>query len=289
MFNGDASKKLLLVSFDKSSLDLCEESLMLICQVDLVTCMEQLEANSYSHSAVVYVMGAASHTHFHNIQFIRNKFEKHPVYVLSSSVSIPLLLQTTRLHINDVFLLPFSKKDIQLFTDALNNDTQVNCFERLGSVPNDRVEDSIINETPMGSILGNIEKNFHQGPTLNALSDNFHLSPSRLCHMFKDVCGITFSQYLLCRKLEESERLLSDANESLTTIAYNLGFSNPSHFSRSFKEHFNITPSSYLNGNRNVEQSTLFKRYLRLRVHVLPSAQNKALQAHNKKVANGNT
>ena len=57
---------------------------------------------------------------------------------------------------------------------------------------------------------------------------------------------------------------------SITTISFHLGFSNPSHFCRSFKENLGITPTAYMNSATEISLSCLYKRYQKLRMELLP-------------------
>lgn len=213
-------------------------------------------------------MDYTSSTHLHNIEYIRNKFSDNIFYVITTSLSIPLLHQSIHIGVNDLFLFPFSESDKTYINQSLNNKRDQ---QPLRNRVDTNLGLSLTKENPVWSLLNVIERDFSIGPALQDLSNDIHLSPSRLCHMFKDLCGINYSNYLTCRKLEEAERLLSLGNTSITTIAYQLGFSNPSHFCRSFKEHYNVTPNSYAQGNRDLLQSKVYKRYQRLRTELLPN------------------
>lgn len=59
--------------------------------------------------------------------------------------------------------------------------------------------------------------------------------------------GTTISQYLWRRRLEACRRDLDNpdfADKSITDIAYSWGFSSSTHFSRTFKEAFGVSPRS---------------------------------------------
>lgn len=262
---------LLLVAFDKVLGKHCKEELSPFCELDTVNSMGELEQYSNLPSAIIYLMDYTSATHLHNIEYLRNQCSDSVLFVVTTAVSIPLLHQSLHLGVDDLFLFPFSEQDKHSLVCTLKNKTKIKCFtEELESQQNLSC-DEVNRENPISSLLNIIERDFAKGPSLQDLSHDIHLSPSRLCHMFKDLCGITYSHYLLCRKLEESERLLTGNESSVTTIAYQMGFSNPSHFCRSFKEHFNITPNSYAQGNRELTQSPIYIRYQRLRSELIPN------------------
>ena len=70
------------------------------------------------------------------------------------------------------------------------------------------------------------------------------ISPSYLYSLFADN-NTTVSQFIQARRLQKAyEILVADANGALTVseIAYQVGFKNASHFSRTFSRHFRIAP-----------------------------------------------
>ncbi|HMV43530.1 MAG TPA: AraC family transcriptional regulator, partial [Leptospiraceae bacterium] len=85
----------------------------------------------------------------------------------------------------------------------------------------------------------------------------FHLSMSKFYFLkeFKKATGITPYQYILKIKLEEAKRFLQETEKSLVEISLELGFSDQSHFTRTFTKQFGITPgvykSNYLQINTN--------------------------------------
>jgi AraC-like DNA-binding protein len=63
--------------------------------------------------------------------------------------------------------------------------------------------------------------------------------------------GTSVARYILDRRLEECRSLLGDPNQlhrSITEIALSWGFSDPSHFSRRFKQAYGMSPSEYRPG-----------------------------------------
>ena len=50
-------------------------------------------------------------------------------------------------------------------------------------------------------------------------------------------------ELILAVKMREARRLLEEGELNVTAVAYRLGFSSPSHFSRRFREFFKVSPS----------------------------------------------
>lgn len=83
--------------------------------------------------------------------------------------------------------------------------------------------------------------------TLDELSDLCYMSKSNLCKRFKEETGLTINEFIVNKRLEEGKRLLKQSNKSIATIAFYLGFSSQAHFSKAFKDAYNISPIKYRN------------------------------------------
>ena len=256
---------LLLIAFDKALAQRCAADLSLYCAIECIDSMADLERSAVIPCAVVYLMDHTSANHLYNINFIRHKYPDQQFFVLSCSVSIPLLQQSLHIGVNDLFIYPLSEQDQHALFYTLKNKTDVEILSDQRVKPSDLYGYQIIKGHPLVFLFDIIERDYAQSPSLQELSNSVHLSPSRVCHLFKDICGITYSCYMICRKIEEGERLLTVTKKAISNISYQIGFASPSHFCRTFKEHLNITPTAYANGNRDVEYSEVYLKYQKLR------------------------
>jgi AraC-like DNA-binding protein len=72
---------------------------------------------------------------------------------------------------------------------------------------------------------------------------NFSTPPARLEELFKTVYQQTPAAFLKTKKMEKAMQLLTTTNESVASIAFELGYSNPSNFAEMFKSKYNATPN----------------------------------------------
>jgi AraC-like DNA-binding protein len=59
--------------------------------------------------------------------------------------------------------------------------------------------------------------------------------------------GISVNDFIRQLRLQKGAQLLSNNWGNIAQVAYEVGFSNPSYFSKCFKEQFGVLPSSYHN------------------------------------------
>lgn len=81
--------------------------------------------------------------------------------------------------------------------------------------------------------------------SLKYLSDQLGVHPVHLSRTASRHLSMNLGDYIRQVKLKNAIPLLLDSNDSLTTIAYQSGFSDQSHFNRVFKSQFSISPGAF--------------------------------------------
>ena len=81
--------------------------------------------------------------------------------------------------------------------------------------------------------------------TIVQLAASVGLSASRFAHLFRKQTGLTPAQFLKLVKLREAVRLLEHTELSVKEVTAQAGFRNSSHFIRTFKSEFGVTPAEF--------------------------------------------
>ena len=90
-----------------------------------------------------------------------------------------------------------------------------------------------------------IANNFASPITVEEVASHVGVCRSRLYRAFRDHMDTTPSQYLTRFRMQQACHLLSKTNLSVKAVAYSVGFEDPLHFSRRFKEILGVSPSEY--------------------------------------------
>lgn len=105
-----------------------------------------------------------------------------------------------------------------------------------------------------------IEQNYNKPIDLNMIADYFSFSPSYLTKIFVKYTNITPSKYISNYRINIAKQLLGDFSLTINMVANMVGYTDPFHFSKSFKQVTGISPATYreeFHKNRS-NKSTLY-------------------------------
>ncbi len=87
----------------------------------------------------------------------------------------------------------------------------------------------------------NLDREFN----LTRLATDAGMSLSHFSRTFQKATGVAPSQYFIRLRMEAARQLLLESDSSIISIALNVGYNNPSHFTHVFKRHVGVTPRDY--------------------------------------------
>ncbi len=90
-----------------------------------------------------------------------------------------------------------------------------------------------------------VEEQFRKERQLNYYAEKLAMTPDRLNDIVKRTTGVTAGHLIRQRVLTEAKRQLVFTNLAIHEIAYDLTFSDPSHFARFFRKQTGTTPQEF--------------------------------------------
>ena len=82
------------------------------------------------------------------------------------------------------------------------------------------------------------------------LAEQLHLHPNYLNSVIKSKTGKTVNDWISFQTIVAAKDILLNTSHSSKEIAYKLGFSEPTHFSRFFKKHTLLSPGAFRTSNK---------------------------------------
>jgi len=96
-----------------------------------------------------------------------------------------------------------------------------------------------------GDIRHVVEQNYASPVTIPELAYLSGRSLSSFKRDFQDIYNTSPAQWIRTKRLEKALDMLNNTPMTIADICYSIGFENPSHFSRIFKEHYGYAPTQY--------------------------------------------
>jgi AraC-like DNA-binding protein len=90
-----------------------------------------------------------------------------------------------------------------------------------------------------------VQARYHEKFAASVVAEHCGLSRFQFSRNFHATFGITFREYLLRFRIREACRLLAAGEQSVTGIAYAVGFHDGSYFARMFRRYVGVLPSQY--------------------------------------------
>lgn len=102
----------------------------------------------------------------------------------------------------------------------------------------------------INQVIQYIHTHYQEDITLEDLSQRFYVSPSYLCREFKRHTRRTLVQYINVTRIMNAQRKILETELNITQVSEETGFSNLTHFNRTFKSVTGVSPSAYRKTHR---------------------------------------
>ncbi len=184
-----------------------------------------------------------------------------PVLMLTAKSSKESELNALTIGADDYISKPFSMELLQLKLANLTKSREKlrKLFNRdVNLVPKD-VTVTSADETFLQQAIEIVEKHMMNTDfSVEMLVKEMGFSRSTLYFKFKEITGLSSSEFIRNIRLKRAMQLLSQSDLSVKEIMYMTGFNTASYFSKCFKKQFGVRPSEYV---RNTPSSVTKKQF----------------------------
>ncbi|SDC16265.1 two-component system, response regulator YesN [Paenibacillus sp. UNCCL117] len=90
-----------------------------------------------------------------------------------------------------------------------------------------------------------IEQRYADNLQINDIAKEVFLSPTYMCLLYKQETGETINEFMTKVRIEKAKELLSDPRNKFYEVCFQVGYADPSYFSKLFKKYVGLTPSAY--------------------------------------------
>ena len=205
-------------------------------------------------------------SHKWNIDNYNNEFDGYILnftedFLLENSNRIKTLLSKLFNVFGNIPYLKYEEKKfeaffsvLEIFENEYNSDRENSAILRslletllyyMEDLKQDSTESIDSNFQKLTKLKNLIEENYKEIKNSDFYAREMELSTKRLNEIIKKVSGYTITQMIHHRLILEAKREMISKEKSIQTISYELGFENPSYFSRFFKKYEKISPKEY--------------------------------------------
>lgn len=139
-------------------------------------------------------------------------------------------------------------QDSKLYADSMATALGVHLLQRYG-IKNSVVKkySGGLNNYQLKTVVDYIQAHLDRDLSLDLLASQINFSSHYFASLFKQSTGRSPHQYIIKCRLERAKMLLRQNDLPIALVCQAVGFKNQSHFTRVFRQHFNISPKSYQN------------------------------------------
>jgi AraC-like DNA-binding protein len=113
-----------------------------------------------------------------------------------------------------------------------------------GTTINEQAQQKALRLQPL---IKKLQNHIYDLPTVVEMARRLSMDKAYFSRFFKEVYKVSPKQYCQQLRMKEAARLLIASELQISEIAYKLGFFDPFHFSKIFKNHTGLTPRIYRN------------------------------------------
>lgn len=95
------------------------------------------------------------------------------------------------------------------------------------------------------AVRDQLHEEYQAVPSLKRMAASVGVHPTYLASCFHQHFGVTVGEFVRSRRIAHAREILANSNDSLSEVALRLGFSDQSHFCRTFKKQVGLSPLQY--------------------------------------------
>ncbi|GAB3100777.1 helix-turn-helix domain-containing protein [Aestuariicella hydrocarbonica] len=179
----------------------------------------------------------------------RIQYPSVPVMMISCVHSEELAIWALRMQIREYFVSPVSAQEVKSVVEALESQQRRDAgiidltHSRRFALPTDCRYHNSAQKTSVMPAINYVQTHLHEKIREVEVARLCNMSPFKFSREFKRCYDMTFQEYVITLRMKKASELLVNPNVLVADVAYQVGFRDPSYFTRLFKKHKGISPS----------------------------------------------
>lgn len=193
------------------------------------------------------------------------RFPSIPFIIVTLQHSEPLAIWSFRIGATDYLVKPLQDAEVERCIDGLLMDAQSLSMPKNRQTKNPMdipIPDTIPNmpntkKQQLAPAVTYIRRNYSSKIVSDGMARLCGMSASQFGRAFKQVYDMTFQDFVVRYRVFQALNALQVPGANIAEIAYSVGFSDPSYFTRVFKRYVGIAPSELATSDRHAVKCPL--------------------------------
>lgn len=193
---------------------------------------------------------------------VKTQFKSIPIVMFTLQHSETLAVWAFRRGAMDYLVKPFDSAEINGCIERVIGITQLQTSQRNRDVnvanapiPSDVPRAVQGKKSKLAAAVYFVQQHYNERIYSDAMARLCGMSPTHFSRAFKQTFDVTFQDFILRYRVREACKKLRDPNANISEVAYNVGFSDPSYFTRVFKRYVGASPSDFASGTVDLPKS----------------------------------
>jgi DNA-binding response OmpR family regulator len=172
-----------------------------------------------------------------------------PVIMLTSNASTPEIIEGIGTGADAYITKPFDILHLEV-TIEKTIETRRKLYQRFSQdvymMPNENT-DNELDKKFLESVIGYVDKNVsNEDITVESLAAHLLMSRTNVYRKIKALTGQSATEFIRLVRLKMAIKLLETGKYHISEIAYKVGFTSPSYFTKCFKDQYGKSPSEFI-------------------------------------------
>lgn len=180
-----------------------------------------------------------------------------PIILLTAKATLEQKLEGLEEGADSYISKPFNSMHLQIRVKKLL-ESRIKIREHYHGMPEFQEEESGMNRLDkkfLNKLTLVIEENIgKEDLSVDDLGQKIGISRVHLYRKIKKLTDMSVSEFVIVVKLKKSLELLRNSGKTIAEIAYEVGFSSPSYYTRCFREQFKMSPTEYAQEKKRRKQ-----------------------------------
>lgn len=186
------------------------------------------------------------------IKKTRQNHPSLPYLMFTTDHSSRLAIWALRLRVWDYFIKPAAVEEVTNSIDAILNKSsngfarkRDNLMPQPGVPTGSRPYRTKVCGVSIDSATSYVKQHLDEKISLDQIANHCGMSKSHFSRTFKSQNSVTFQEYLCQQRMNKAVELLKDSDFMVTQIAFAVGFTDLSYFTRTFQRYIGLGPSDF--------------------------------------------